>query len=154
MIRFFVGPIIVGDLPLWADVGEHFSDLDRVLPSVYRRRAYNAVFVSYSHEDRVIVDRLEEAYTVLGLDYVRDIRFLRSGNEWSETLLHKIPGADVFQLCWSNAAKASANVEREWRCALKLGRSEFIRPMYWQDPMPVPPSELEHFHFARLPIGG
>ena len=150
MVRFFVGAILVGEVPLWADVGNHIGSPDHFLPSVNRRRAFSAVFVSYSHEDRVVVDRLEEAYAVLGLDYVRDIRTLRSGDVWSETLLQRIPTADVFQLCWSNAAKASPYVEREWRCALELGRSEFIRPMYWQDPLPVPPSELSHLHFARL----
>ena len=150
IIRFFVGPILVGEVPLWGEVRNDAVQQDKVSSSVNRRRAYNAVFVSYSHEDRVIVDQLEEAYTVLGLDYVRDIRTLRSGDVWSETLLQTIPTADVFQLCWSKAAKASPYVEREWRCAFELGRSEFIKPMYWQDPMPVPPSELAHLHFARL----
>ncbi len=36
-----------------------------------------------------IVDHLESAYTVLGLEYLRDVRILRSGQDWNRTLLDK-----------------------------------------------------------------
>ncbi|NQT51632.1 hypothetical protein HQ576_06270, partial [bacterium] len=46
-------------------------------------------------------------------------------------------------------------VEQEWRHALSLPRRQFIRPTYWEDPLPewpergVPTDELRrlHFHF-------
>jgi TIR domain len=122
--------------------------------NVEREKAYQAVFVSYSSEDTLIVDQLQHAYTVLGMSYVRDIEKLRSGQDWNDIILAAIPSADIFQLCWSHAAKRSRFVEREWRCALALNRQHFIRPVLWEMPMPSPPDDLAHLHFARLPLRG
>jgi hypothetical protein len=64
-----------------------------------------------------------------------------------------IERADIFQLCWSQAAKLSKYVEKEWSHALKQGRlPSFIRPVYWETPMPEPPAELAHLHFARYQL--
>jgi TIR domain-containing protein len=114
---------------------------------------YRSVFVSYSHEDSTIVDQLERAYAVLGLEYLRDVRRLRSGERWSPALLRMIDNAEVFQLCWSAAASRSDFVGREWRYALSFNRPSFIRPMYWELPMPLPPVELASMHFAYLELG-
>ena len=72
---------------------------------------------------------------------------------WSEQLLAMIERADVFQLFWSENAAASKSVEKEWRHAQKLGQEaqRFIRPVYWTQPMPLPPPELAHLHFAFAP---
>jgi hypothetical protein len=149
-IAFYVGPLLVGEIKFWA----HFVEPNN--PSVSQRydertsAVYQSIFVSYSHEDRIIVDQLEKAYSVLGIEYLRDVRALRSGEEWSTALLSRIDKATIFQLCWSNAAKESKYVEQEWRHALELGRPAFIRPVYWEKPMPQPPSELERINFACL----
>jgi hypothetical protein len=148
-VRLYVGPVLVGELPLWADIGRPDAEPTGDI-SVNRRRPYQAIFVSYSHQDDKVIAALERAYQVLGLKYLRDIRELRSGQQWNDALLEKIGEADVFQLCWSNAAAASVHVEREWRHALGLQRSDFIRPVFWETPMPPPPAELEPIHFARL----
>jgi len=66
---------------------------------------------------------------------------------------HDREKADIFQLCWSSAARTSPFVEREWRHALSKGRPGFIRPTYWEEPMPPPPPELAYIHFAHLEIG-
>ena len=81
---------------------------------------------------------------------MRDVRILRSGEVWNQALLRKINLADVFQLCWSTNAVASQYVEEEWRHALRLERPGFIRPLYWEVPMPPPPEELAAIHFAKL----
>lgn len=81
---------------------------------------------------------------------MRDLTILRTGEEWNPKLLKKIEEADIFQLCWSAAAKKSRYVEQEWRHALDLQRLHFIRPMYWEMPFPKPPLELKSLHFARL----
>jgi hypothetical protein len=65
-------------------------------------------------------------------------------------LLKKIDEANIFQLCWSTAAKTSIYVEQEWRHALRLKREALIRPVYWETPMPEPPGELADIHFAFL----
>jgi TIR domain len=89
---------------------------------------------------------------------------LRSGEDWNERLLTLIEEADVFQLFWSWNSMVSDYVRREWEHALHLARDResFIRPTYWQVPMPtsanpkLPPDDLSglHFHaFHEWPTG-
>jgi hypothetical protein len=51
----------------------------------------------------------------------------------------------------------SEYVRREWEYALALRREGFIRPTYWEDPMPqdgdLPPRALLKLQFAQLPLG-
>jgi type VI secretion system ImpA family protein len=150
-VAFYVGPVLVAEVKCSAlfstGAGEsshparHFKTTGN---------AYHAIFVSYSQKDAYIVEQLERAYIVLGLDYMRDLTILRTGEEWNPQLLRKIEEADIFQLCWSIAAKESRYVEQEWRHALDLHRPHFIRPVYWEMPLPEPPLELKNLHFARL----
>ena len=100
------------------------------------------------------MDQLEIAYRALGDEYLRDIAVLRSGEQWNPALLGKINQSNIFQLCWSESAKRSRYVEEEWRYAFGLRRSGFIRPMYWEIPMPTPPVELSDIHFAYIRMQG
>jgi hypothetical protein len=111
-----------------------------------------SIFVSYCHEDSYVVDWLQKAYQALGDDYIRDIEVLRSGEVWYEELFAEIRDADIFQLCWSYAAQRSKYVRQEWQYAHSLQKQQFIRPMYWQKPMPVPPAELCQLHFTYMPL--
>jgi TIR domain len=87
------------------------------------------------------------------MQYLRDVHFLRSGEEWNPAILKKIEEADIFQLCWSSNTSQSPYVEQEWRHALlHQARPSFIRPVYWETPMPAPPPELAPLHFAYLPL--
>jgi hypothetical protein len=152
-IAFYVGPILVAEVKFWAhlsnDADEYIADAPGAQATA---TSYQAVFVSYSHDDTNIVRQLEKAYRVLGLQYLRDVAILRSGEEWNPMLLKKIDEADIFQLCWSVTAKQSAYVEQEWRHAAELQRPSFIRPVYWEQPMPNPPPELNAIHFAYLKV--
>jgi HEAT repeat protein len=114
---------------------------------------YQSIFCSYSHQDAAIAKRVERVCRSLGMTYLRDSVTLKSGENWSVELLAMIERADVFQLFWSQNAAASSFVEKEWRHAQKLGRAakRFIRPVYWTEPMPPPPPELAHLHFAFAP---
>lgn len=113
-------------------------------------KVYRKIFVSYAHKDTPVVEQLEKAYRALGDDYLRDVKKLRSGEVWSEALEQMIADADLFQLCWSDHAKGSRYVEQEWRSALKRSDKSFIRPVYWEKPMPALPAELQHLHVAFL----
>jgi cytidyltransferase-like protein len=70
--------------------------------------------------------------------------------------LELINGADVFQLFWSSNSMWSHYVRQEWERALTLARPNFIRPTYWEDPMPrwdnpkLPPESLSRLHFHSL----
>ena len=112
---------------------------------------YKAVFASYAHADKQVVEAVEGAYQALGMDYLRDVMTLRTGQQWSDGLLEMIEKADVFQLFWSDASSTSPYVEQEWRHALELAAHKgpgFIRPVYFQRPMPAVPAAMSHIHFA------
>jgi hypothetical protein len=108
--------------------------------------------VSYSHRDTFIVEQLAAAYKALGMQYLRDVESLRSGEKWNSALLRMIMDADIFQLYWSNNARESKYVEQEWRYALSLRRENFIRPVCWERPVPTPPEELGDIHFTYLDL--
>jgi hypothetical protein len=111
------------------------------------------VFCCYSYHDQEVVDRVEAAYKALKIEFLRDITTLRSGEKWGRQLLTLIEIADVFQLFWSINAAASREVRREWQHALaQHDKGErFIRPVYWTRPLPKPPPDLKHLHFAYHP---
>jgi hypothetical protein len=115
-------------------------------------RPFRKVFASYSHHDAQIVEAMEHHIKALGYDYLRDVVHLRSGQAWDDRLLGMIEEADIFQLFWSSNSARSDYVEREWRYALALSRQAFIRPAFWELPMPSPPQPLEGLHFYRLPM--
>ncbi|SPE32405.1 hypothetical protein SBA6_180016 [Candidatus Sulfopaludibacter sp. SbA6] len=151
-VSFFAESVLIGEVPIWV-VGSAEADGGRSADSMRKssRAGYESVFVSYSHVDESIVARVGRAYKALGMQFLRDIEVLRSGEEWNGRLLELIEQADIFQLYWSDAARDSTYVEREWRHALNQARKNFIRPVYWMRPMPPPPAELNHFNFAFLP---
>jgi hypothetical protein len=151
-IGFYVGPVLIAEISLSLDVAgteNHQLEPAGVYSTV---KPYQAVFVSYSHKDSAVVEQLEKAYRVLGIQYLRDIRSLRSGEQWNEALLAMIEKADIFQLMWSVASRQSKAVRREWKHALKQNRPFFIRPVYWETPMPKPPTALSALHFAYLEL--
>jgi CHAT domain-containing protein/TIR domain-containing protein len=154
-LSFYVSSVLAADVPF--DVKLTLSPQTKPDRGDFRRaeaRPYQSVFISYSNSDALVVDALEEAYAALGLSPLRDIRFLRPGEEWQPKLLEKIDEADVFQLFWSSRARKSKWVKAEWRHALGLERPFFVRPVYWEKPMPQPPKELASLHFHHLRLEG
>jgi hypothetical protein len=155
-LRVYLGAIVVADVALAIRVGGAVSAA--VTPEVEsaHARPYRRIFPSYSHLDAPIVEQVEAYARTLGDEYLRDVTHLRSGEVWSERLADFIRSADVFQLFWSRNSMASTWVRREWEYALSLGRPFFIRPTYWETPMPeapdLPPPALRALHFQRLPL--
>ena len=152
-ITFTVEGIIVADIPLSIYVGTSIPTPSSVTPPLVTRPIYQAIFCSYSRQDTQLVEHIERAYKILGMDFLRDLESLKSGQDWSEELLHLIERADIFQLFWSNAAAQSQAVRKEWLYALSLKRQDqaFIRPVFWQQPMPPVPPELGPINFAYEP---
>ncbi|PJF35552.1 MAG: hypothetical protein CUN49_09965, partial [Candidatus Thermofonsia Clade 1 bacterium] len=117
------------------------------------------IFVSYSRRDSEIAKACRNAYRALGFKVLMDVDELRAGERWDHQLERLIERATIFQLFWSENSAQSQFCRREWQYALQLAHqrnsdgSGYIRPVYWQEPMPQPPKELEHLHFAyvRLP---
>jgi hypothetical protein len=152
-IVFNVEGVIVADLPISVFVTNDPGRLTSAQIDAATTRAYQAIFCSYSHRDETIVERVERAYRALGLDYLRDVTTLRSGQQWNAELMRLIDRADIFQLFWSSHAAASPYVKQEYQHALTLAgaRPHFIRPVYWEKPMPPVPPELSSIHFAFEP---
>lgn len=158
VITFTVEGVIIADLPLSVFVAQASSSAALTpkpssTPAPMTAQPYQAIFCSYSHRDTTIVERVERVYKALGMTYLRDAVTLRSGENWNNRLLEMINEADIFQLFWSISASKSKYVQQEWEYALERMKNEkipsFIRPVYWEDPMPSPPEALGHLHFHR-----
>jgi type VI secretion system secreted protein Hcp len=150
-VAFYVHTLLIGEVAIWGVLNAkgRFEGTSEP-PETAAAHPYASIFVSYSHRDATIVDRLQRAYRALGMTFLRDVESLRSGQEWSAELVRLIHDADIFQLYWSESARGSAFVEKEWREALQSSKTAFIRPVYWQKPMPDPPPELARLHFAFI----
>jgi hypothetical protein len=149
-VAFFVGPILIGEVKIWTYLAESDQDLASVGPGRTTGDAFRRIFPSYSHVDVDIVEELKSAYRAIGDQFLQDVDVLRSGEEWNAALLEKIDEADVFQLYWSETARRSRYVEQEWRHALGRDIPNFIRPLYWKQPLAPIPQELAGLHFHYL----
>ena len=149
-VGFYVSPVLVAEIDFAVTLGgKSTRPADPVSTTT---EPYQKVFVSYSHDDSNLASRLEKAYKALGIDYLRDVSVLRSGEEWNATILGWIDRSEIFQLLWSEAARGSKYVRQEWKHALKLRRKQFIRPVFWQTPLPKPPQELAKLHFTYMDL--
>ncbi|MBL8296631.1 MAG: TIR domain-containing protein [Bryobacterales bacterium] len=111
---------------------------------------HQTAFASYSSADRDEVLRVIQGLQKVApnLDIFLDVAKLRAGEDWESRLWKEIPARDVFYLFWSQRAKASEWVEKEWRCALKERGVEFIDPIPLETPdVAPPPKELSTKHF-------
>jgi len=119
---------------------------------------YNKIFVSYSRNDIDVVEAYRKAQLALGHEVFMDTYSIRTGENWQAALARAIDEADILQLFWSEEAAISENVHHEWDYALRYRCPQnkcigFIRPVYWRQPLPVPPpDELSHLNFRYVPL--
>ena len=109
-----------------------------------------SAFVSYANQDRSkVASRIQGMLKMVpDLDIFFDVNSLRSGQNWEEVLLHEIKERDVFYLFWSNHAKTSEYVTKEWKYALKVKGIDAIEPVPLESPETCPPpKELRKKHF-------
>jgi hypothetical protein len=156
----FWGSILLAEINLGIRVDSRLAGASVQPPPEWAAsRPFRGIFPSYSHRDAGIVEEFERYARTLGDRYLRDVHELRAGEVWNDRLKDLIRQADVFQLFWSWNAMQSPYVEEEWRYALSLGRPHFVRPTYWEDPLPelpgrsLPPEELRRLHFQLLSMG-
>jgi hypothetical protein len=95
-------------------------------------------FISYASKDRLRV-----LATVRGIqkfaDVFMDVRNLNSGDPYPTRLLREIDASDKLFLFWSEHAKQSEWVEKEWRYGFENRGIDFIDPVPLVDPRKVPP---------------
>ena len=156
-LSVFLGTILLAEINLSVQVTSIQPDLEQDhLQQEKPAYPYRKIFPSYSHKDREIVAQLEHYAQMTGDKYMRDVFELRSGQNWKEWMAETISAADIFQLFWSTNSMHSENVKLEWQYALDLKRKNFIRPTYWETPLPesaahnLPPPELKDLHFQHV----
>ena len=156
-ITAFLGTLLIADIPLTLRVDAHVPDAETApVPQNEPVKHYRKVFASYSHKDLPIVEQVESYIRMLGDEVLRDWKHLRAGEQWNDRLRDMIREADVFQLFWSSNSMRSDFCRQEWEYALALNRPHFVRPTYWEVPMPsdstqgLPPETLSRLHFQRI----
>jgi hypothetical protein len=156
-LSVFLGDILLADVSLAIPVEQQGRTPDEDAPAeAEHAQPYRKIFASYSHKDRHIVEQIERLARALGDEYLRDWNHLRAGEAWDDRLLQMIEEADVFQLFWSRSSMESPYVRREYEHALSLNRPNFVRPTYWEEPLPsdpdrgLPPATLLCLHFQRI----
>jgi hypothetical protein len=152
-ISVYLGSIILAEVPLTLTVGTTGKAEASEL-AAQSARPYRKIFASYSHRDRAVVDEFAAYAKAVGDRYSLDVIDLRSGEAWEPAIEALIRDADVFQLFWSWNAIDSPYVQREWEYAMQLGRQSFVRPVYWDEPLPrrgsLPPQALLDLHFEPV----
>ncbi|MFM8891246.1 MAG: toll/interleukin-1 receptor domain-containing protein [Planctomycetia bacterium] len=155
-IHAYLGVILIARIDLAVTVTSAVREEAHVAKDVVHAAPYRRIFASYSRRDAEVVRQFEQFIETTGDRFLQDVRQLRAGEEWHDGLLRLIDKADVFQLFWSSQSMRSPHVRREWEYALGLGRKNFIRPTFWEDPFPespgdaLPPDSLRRLHFHRL----
>jgi TIR domain/von Willebrand factor type A domain len=153
-VEVHVGGLLIAQLPVSMTMTAS-ADPTRLPPRHATVEMLRRVFASYSHDDEDIVRRCRSAYRALGIQLFVDRDDIEAGRPWWGVLQRMIVSHDLFQLYWSASAAASQAVAAEWRLALDVARTKpehtnFIRPVYWQRPMPPPPAALADIHFRYL----
>lgn len=80
------------------------------------------VFISYSRNDydSAFVSLLTASYlSKWGIEYWRDIEYIRAGEEWDTAIHYALKGAERLLLVMSPESMASPNVHDEWAYAIE-----------------------------------
>ena len=154
-VRVWCGSLLLGEVSLAITITAGTSGAESPVVTESAPR-YRKIFPSYSHDDREIVDAFAEAARALGDQYLQDVLALRSAERWQSRLTELIEEADIFQLFWYSNSMRSRYCREEWEHALALRRPLFVRPLYWEDPLPhdaamgLPPTALRELEFVRV----
>jgi hypothetical protein len=148
-ISVFFGQLLLAEIGLDLQISRDLVPTEEGWRKATDKR-FRKVFVSYSSHDLEVVEAMEQIQAI-GYEYLRKVVKMRSGEHSGERLLAMIPDADVFQLFWSRNAAQSVHVAKEWHQAVALHREGFVRPAYWEIPMPEAPDPLRELRFCFLP---
>jgi TIR domain len=149
-ISIFFGQLLLAEIALYLRVGKDPMSKEESWAKGGAKR-FQKVYASYSNLDVKVVEAMERQSRAIGYQYLQEVIKLRSSQQWNERLLAMISDADVFQLFWSRNAAQSVHVEKEWRQAIALQRETFVRPVFWESPMPEAPDRLRRLRFCFLP---
>jgi FHA domain-containing protein/TIR domain-containing protein len=144
--RIMSGAVPLTLLHFELNVGAHNDAVAKVGAA---ERTIRSIFASYASEDRFDVLQWARGAELVGVDVFIDVLKFREGTDWATELTQQVPAKDAFCLFWSEPARRSSWVEREWRCALSTRGVDYIHPVPLVDPRIVPPPlELQGKHFG------
>lgn len=156
-LSVFLGSLLLAEVNLSIGVdGSLGTRLETTEMETGEADRFRKIFACYSRKDTRIVEEYEAYALSLGDRYLRDCRDIHAGEVWSDRVAEMIQEADVFQLFWSSNSMHSRFAKQEWEHALSLSRSHFVRPVYWEEPLPecpekhLPPENLRRLHFQRV----
>lgn len=153
-LSVFLGSILLAEVSLNIRVDRR--TLTDAVTAVDNAQPYRRIFAAYSSKDVAIVQEFVRFAQATGDRYLQDVIHSRSEEVWNDRLTQLIDSADVFQLFWSSNSMRSPFIRQEWERALALKRPNFIRPIYWEEPLPespsddLPPFQLQRLHFHRV----
>jgi ATP-dependent Clp protease ATP-binding subunit ClpC len=135
-----VHALVVAKLYFSLQVGRSRAASGELSLNEYRPRT---AFVSYAQEDEEKVLASVRDMKAIDPDFEPCLEAvkLRAGERWEEELWRTIPCKDIFYLFWSEKARDSRWVEREWLCALHTKGIDFIHPIPLDPPDLVPPPD-------------
>lgn len=145
----FLGSLILAEIPLKFQLVKKLDFEEKPEPTK-PALPYRRIFPSHSHDDIEVVKQFEHWVSAYGDRFYRDVLELRAGEEWWPGLKDLIRQADVFQLFWSANSSKSKWVGEEWRYAMSLNRAHFIRPVFWEDPCPEKPDDLQKIQWVCI----
>lgn len=156
-LSVFIGGILLAEVPLSVHVdGRYEAPSVEADAQTVSAKPYRKVFTSFANEDSRVVEEVGRFAENASDPYGRELLKVRAGESWSAKIEKLILEADVFQLFWSSKSMLSPFVRREWEYALSLRRPNFVRPTYWEHPIPasihdhLPPEELTRLRFQKI----
>jgi len=146
--RFFVRGMQIARLHFSVMVGKVPGQIVQLATKEERVRT---AFASYAHADQgEVLARIQGMLKVRpDLDIFVDVASLRSGEKYEQRLMEEIARREMLYLFWSQAARRSKWVKKEWRAALVVHGIDAINPVPLQPPeIAPPPRELRtRLHF-------
>ena len=154
-VRVFSGPLLVAEAAVeFAVVADGAAVPPDRAPEPMRR--FRRIFPCFSPADAELVRSLAATAAAMGdVEYV-DGRARRRPAGARPVDGDRPARRDVFQLFWSTSSMTSERCRRQWQAAVALDRPDFVRPLYWERPMPrapdLPPPELDGLRFVAIPV--
>jgi len=105
----------------WSMPSGHVLMSSAILLTHMRKRSIRT-FVSYSHEDRAIVEPLVTLLRITRNDVFWDCQSIPLGTVWRKEIDAALNQADIIVVFWCYHSEQSSEVKKEWRAGLALGK--------------------------------
>ena len=120
-ITIYIKELPVGELVFKVRITEKHNSHDTLFANI-KSKSYNNIFISYSRKDEERVQFIAEAYRAINdsVNYFYDRHTLHGGDKYPQKIFSFIDNTDLFILCWSQNAKESEWVHKEYSHALQV----------------------------------